>query len=65
MTCYSKNPTGEHSCESYNATPYEAAISTPWRQRIRSSVLVYERNLFELWRRMPEHAASERFSATA
>jgi hypothetical protein len=29
---------------------YEKSISTPWRQRIRSSVSRYERNLFKLWR---------------
>jgi len=29
---------------------YHRAIGTPWRQRIRSSVSRYERNLFKLWR---------------
>ena len=29
---------------------YEKSIATPWRQRIRSSVSRYERNLFELLR---------------
>jgi hypothetical protein len=29
---------------------YEESISTPWRQRIRESVLRYERDLFALWR---------------
>ena len=29
---------------------YEKSISTPWRQRIRSSVSRYERNLFKRWR---------------
>jgi len=29
---------------------YDRSIATPWRQRIRSSVSRYERNLFKLWR---------------
>jgi hypothetical protein len=29
---------------------YDKSIGTPWRQRIRSSVSRYERNLFKLWR---------------
>jgi len=29
---------------------YARSIGTPWRQRIRSSVSRYERNLFKLWR---------------
>jgi hypothetical protein len=29
---------------------YEKSISTPWRQRIRSSVSRYERNLFKALR---------------
>jgi hypothetical protein len=29
---------------------YAKSIGTPWRQRIRSSVSRYERNLFKLWR---------------
>jgi len=29
---------------------YHKSIGTPWRQRIRSSVSRYERNLFKLWR---------------
>jgi hypothetical protein len=42
-----------HELESpqvFETTEYEASISTPWRKRIRSSVLCYERNLFALWR---------------
>jgi hypothetical protein len=32
---------------------YTASISTPWRQRIRSTVQRYERDLFQLWRPNP------------
>jgi hypothetical protein len=32
---------------------YTKSISTPWRERIRSSVLRYERNLFKLLRAFP------------
>jgi hypothetical protein len=42
-----------HELESpavFDAPEYEASISTPWRQRIRSSVTRYERNLFKLLR---------------
>lgn len=49
-----------HELESpavFDRPEYEASISTPWRQRIRQSVLRYERNLFELWRPMPEPAS--------
>jgi hypothetical protein len=45
-----------HELESpavFEQPEYTASISTPWRQRIRNSVLRYERNLFELWRPMP------------
>ena len=38
-----------HELESpavFDRPEYEASIATPWRQRIRSSVLRYERNLF-------------------
>ena len=34
----------------FDHAAYERSISTPWRERIRSSVLRYERNLFKLWR---------------
>jgi hypothetical protein len=46
-----------HELESpdvFERPEHEAAISTPWRQRIRSSVQRYERNLFTLWRPMPD-----------
>jgi hypothetical protein len=42
-----------HELESprvFECPEYTASISTPWRQRIRSSVLRYERNLFSLLR---------------
>lgn len=32
---------------------YTASISTPWRERIRSTVVRYERDLFQLWRPNP------------
>jgi hypothetical protein len=35
----------------FEHSKYQESISTPWRQRIRSSVVRYERNLFALWRR--------------
>lgn len=41
-----------HALESpdvFDRPEYTASISTPWRQRIRSSVLRYERNLFKRW----------------
>jgi hypothetical protein len=41
------------SPEVFQRPEYEASIATPWRKRIRESVLRYERNLFELWRPMP------------
>lgn len=50
-----------HELESpavFKRPEYDASIATPWRQRIRASVQRYERNLFELWRPMPERAAS-------
>jgi hypothetical protein len=37
----------------FDRPEYTASISTPWRQRIRGSVLRYERNLFALWRPNP------------
>jgi hypothetical protein len=46
------------STDVFERPEYEASISTPWRQRIRQSVLVYERNLFQLWRPMPSLDAS-------
>ena len=39
---------------------YEAAISTPWRQRIRASVSRYERDLFELHQSFPVPAWGRR-----
>jgi hypothetical protein len=42
------------SPEVFQRPEYQASIGTPWRQRIRSSVLRYERHLFTLWRPMPE-----------
>jgi uncharacterized protein (TIGR02118 family) len=45
-----------HELESpavFDQPEYQAASATPWRKRIRESVLRYERNLFELWRPMP------------
>jgi hypothetical protein len=50
-----------HELESpavFEQPEHTAAISTPWRRRIREGVLRYERNLFQLWRRMPEQAAT-------
>lgn len=50
-----------HELESpavFDTPPYVAAVSTPWRKRIRSSVLAYERNLFALWRPMPSRQAT-------
>jgi hypothetical protein len=41
-----------HELEStavFDRPEHRAAISTPWRKRIRSSVIRYERNLFDLW----------------
>jgi len=43
----------------FDLPEHQAAISTPWRQRIRSSVVRYERNLFKLWRGMPQRAAAK------
>jgi hypothetical protein len=43
-----------HELESpgvFERPEHEASISTPWRMRIRQSVLRYERNLFELRKR--------------
>jgi hypothetical protein len=37
---------------------YKKSISTPWRERIRSSVLRYERNLFKLLRAFPRPPAT-------
>jgi hypothetical protein len=37
----------------FDRPEYTASVSTPWRQRIRDSVLRYERNLFRLWRPTP------------
>ncbi|MBV9323365.1 MAG: hypothetical protein JO352_06215 [Chloroflexi bacterium] len=42
-----------HELESpqvFERPEYVAAISTPWRKRIRASVTRYERDLFQLWR---------------
>jgi hypothetical protein len=42
-----------HEIESpavFEESSYTAAIGTPWRDRIRSSVARYERDLFQLWR---------------
>jgi hypothetical protein len=36
--------------EVFDHPNYARSIGTPWRQRIRSSVSRYERNLFKLWR---------------
>ena len=49
-----------HELESprvFDHAAYERAISTPWRERIRASVLGYERQLFKLWRTHAELAA--------
>jgi hypothetical protein len=43
--------------EVFDTPQHVAAVSTPWRKRIRESVLRYERNLFALWRAMPERTA--------
>jgi hypothetical protein len=48
-----------HELESpqvFERPEYQASISTPWRQRIRASVLRHERHLFKLWRPMPQSA---------
>jgi hypothetical protein len=37
---------------------YTKSISTPWREKIRSSVLRYERNLFKLLRAFPRPPAT-------
>jgi hypothetical protein len=37
------------SPEVFDRPEYTASISTPWRQRIRSTVLRYERDLFARW----------------
>jgi hypothetical protein len=45
-----------HEIESpavFESPEYPPAISTPWRQRIRSTVQRYERDLFQLWRPNP------------
>lgn len=57
-----------HELESpdvFERPEYEASISTPWRQRIRASVSRYERNLFKLWRPMPQRAGATSEAATA
>src|SRR5438094_226555 len=49
-----------HELESprvFDHAAYERSISTPWRERIRSSVSVYERQLFRLWRGHEQLAA--------
>jgi hypothetical protein len=38
------------SPEVFSRPEYTQAVSTPWRTRIRQSVLRYERHLFALWR---------------
>jgi hypothetical protein len=46
-----------HELESpavFECPEYTASISTPWRQRIRSTVRRYERDLFQLWRPNPQ-----------
>ena len=46
-----------HELESpavFEQPEHKASISTPWRKRIRQSVLRYERNLFKLWRPSPD-----------
>jgi hypothetical protein len=46
-----------HELESSNvfARPeYVASVSTAWRERIRSTVQRYERDLFQLWRASPQ-----------
>jgi hypothetical protein len=57
-----------HELESpavFDQPEYQAASATPWRKRIRESVLRYERNMFELWRPMPENAAAAREATAA
>ena len=57
-----------HELESpavFEQPEYQAASATPWRKRIRESVLRYERNMFELWRPMPENAAAAREATAA
>jgi hypothetical protein len=49
-----------HELESpgvFDRPEYDTAISTPWRERIRQSVLRRERHFFGLWRRMPQPTA--------
>jgi antibiotic biosynthesis monooxygenase (ABM) superfamily enzyme len=41
----------------FDRPEHAAATATPWRKRIRSTVLRYERYLFALWRPMPESVA--------
>jgi hypothetical protein len=46
-----------HELESpdvFDRPEHQAATSTPWRQRIRSTASRYERYLFKLWRPMPK-----------
>jgi len=46
-----------HELESpdvFEQPEYVASVSTPWREKIRSTVLRYERDLFQLWRANPE-----------
>ena len=49
----------------FDHAAYERSISTPWRERIRSSVLRYERNLFKLWRSHADLKAQASAIATA
>jgi hypothetical protein len=42
------------STDVFERAEYAAAIGTPWRERIRSKVLRYERDLFQLWRANPQ-----------
>ena len=49
----------------FDEVAYEKAISTPWRERIRSSVPRYERNLFALLKGVSQFPAIQPHSQTA
>src|SRR5919197_1588691 len=49
----------------FDHAAYERSISTPWRERIRNSVLRYERNLFKLWRSHADLKAHATATASA
>ena len=42
------------SVDVFETPAHEAATATPWRKRIRETATRYERNVFALWRPMPE-----------